>query len=93
MPFTIKHADDDVGLCGRCREAVIMRGERQRDVQVYCQFAHPPVALKFVVHRCSEFSEIGKPKDYEMEKIAWVIEVKAGKFIGFRPPTKRQGEE
>lgn len=92
MPFTLKETTADNGLCGQCEHAGIFRGDRLQDHEILCNWHHPSLRLRRLVRTCTLFEQKNALDKHEMEKIAWVIEVKAGKFIGFRPPKRSDGQ-
>lgn len=91
MPFTIDDPTDS-GLCGRCDHSQVIRGDRLKDHTVLCNWQHPALNITRLVRRCSLFEAKNSISKSEMEKIGWVLEVKGGKVIGFKPP-KRGADE
>jgi hypothetical protein len=92
MPFNIK-MNNESGLCGTCRHAFITRGDGLSQHVIICERIHPAPEVRFIVRTCSDYQERNKPSEYDMEKIGWVLEVKGGKVIGFRPPKKPAEDE
>lgn len=73
------------GLCGRCEESTVMTDERGREV-VYCHYFHPTKRIQMRVKECTDYTARGALSYHEMKNTAWVLEVKKGKPVGFRPP-------
>jgi hypothetical protein len=91
MPFTMKETPDR-GLCGTCRSAHIRDGDRFADTQIFCN-EMPGERVRFLVRSCSEYARKNEQDRYEMEQIAWVLEVKKGRVIGFRPPKGQRDDD
>ena len=74
MPITIKDGTPLEGepLCFTCVYALIQRGFRESEEEVYCVYGQfRPV--RFKVRECTAFCSRVLPTRYEMEKIALVI--------------------
>jgi hypothetical protein len=75
-------------LCERCEQGHVMRTERKTISWCHCvdQFVEG-------VKECNSFREQSDASPpYRMEKIGWVLEVKKGVIVGFRPPGKEEKE-
>jgi hypothetical protein len=75
-----------VGLCGTFRHAYIRETERR--ALVLCTEAllgyHE---VTDAVVRCRDYAEVGQPSKWDLEKIAWTINVDTKtKKVGFLPP-------
>ena len=74
-------------LCRTCRYASIQLGYSESEEEIRCgYFSEQPRRVPFAVSRCSDYLSKLVPTLYEMEKIAFVIEVKdvkATSRVGF----------
>ena len=80
------------GLCGSCDNAFQRTTERGRS-EILCTWLHPARAVQDVILECSGYEEIGKPTKHDLEKIAWTLNVKGGRVVGFTPPSKPRSED
>lgn len=76
----------DVGLCGTCEYAKIT--ETDRDTTVACDYSRSPQLICKPIVNCNKYSPINTPSLYDMERTAWVLEVKGARVIGFKAPSK-----
>lgn len=106
LQFKIKDGHrPDIRLCDSCRHGVIIRGAQQGQEAVHCHsipFVHAWGSLRhgvsetigclvpFRVVECSNYRNKLDMADWEAAKIGWVLEVKAGKVLGFRPPIPKE---
>ena len=93
MSFNIKDGTrPDIRLCDTCKHSQIIKGSQQGQEIVHCLAGgfSRPWNVPFKVVECSDHSAKNSLDRYDAEKIAWIIEVKAGKFMGFVPPKKRE---
>ncbi len=83
-----KVVEDNLGLCGQCEMAHIVKFKGS--VKVFCKtFADTMVVLQ-PVEKCNEFQQKNTLNKYDMEKIAWTIKTDSkGLAVGFSPPTKK----
>lgn len=92
MSFNIKgdKTKSDKRLCDSCTSSIIMEGPQQGQEKVYCGRVNDfgTTEIKFPVVKCNRYTSMNEMSDWEAKQIGWVIEVKAGKFIGFKPPKK-----
>lgn len=66
-------------LCRNCRHAHIQSGYADSEEEVRCGFFHQrPRLVLFAVSLCSDFLDKLSPTLYEMQQIAFVIDVKKG---------------
>lgn len=86
MPVRVRD-EEDFGLCGTCENGHVRRGDRYWDVQIQCGEASR-LPVRRLVRSCSAYVQRNALEKYELEQMAWVLEVKRGKPIGFRPPGK-----
>lgn len=92
MSFTVRDTDDS-GLCGRCEHATVLRGDRLADHVILCNWFHPALALQRLVRTCTVYQPLNTLDKHEMERIGWVLEVKGGRVVGFKPPKREGGTE
>lgn len=84
----VRMPPDDLGLCGSCSRAQVMKDGRGR-VSVACQYADRPVAVKEPISECSKYYKMNQTSLHEFESIAWIIRTdRKGKAMGFEPPVK-----
>ena len=79
------------GVCGSCRLAWITRDSRER-TEVRCTSTNANLVVNRVLVECSEHHARGTLDTWEMEKIAWVVDVdllRKGK-PGFLAPPKKE---
>jgi hypothetical protein len=66
-------------LCRNCRRAHIQSGYADSEEEVRCGFFYEqPRLVLFAVSQCSDFLDRLSPTLYEMQQIAFVIDVKKG---------------
>jgi hypothetical protein len=75
-------------LCGRCENGQVMRSEFGHE-ETWCFNSHPARTIRFPVTSCNEYRREGEMTEYDAKQIGWVLEVKAGKVIGFKPPLRK----
>lgn len=78
----------DKDLCQTCAHMVQVIGRSFKEERKFCKelssWQHP---LPPVVTKCGLYVERTKMTRWEMERVAWILEVNKKKdFIGFRPP-------
>lgn len=56
--------------------------------KVYCAAVMKVVPSN--IDECSDYQAKGSQSKYEMEKVAWVLEVKHGRTMGFKPPEEKK---
>ena len=79
--FTVRNgtAVGSESLCRTCRHAHIQSGYADSEEEVRCGFFYDqPRIVPFAVSRCTDFLDKLSPTLYEMQKIAFVIDVKKG---------------
>jgi len=72
-------------LCESCANAHIERGYRETESLVFCQATYPEHAVRFRVRECSGYTEKQKQTLWQMQKIAWILDERAGRKVGFVP--------
>ncbi len=65
-------------LCYTCRRAHIQVGFADSEEEVRCGFYEKPLLISFAVRECTSFLDKLMPTLYEMERIAFVIDIKKG---------------
>jgi hypothetical protein len=71
-------------LCMGCRHAQVVQGQQVSDLRVWCAviFDNPKPMHRAVVE-CSDYARKTDQSRKEMEKIAWILETRKGRPIGF----------
>lgn len=77
-------------LCESCANAHIERGYRESETLVYCQATNPEHRVRFRVRDCSSHTEKQKQTLWQMQKIAWVLDERTGRKVGFVPAAELQ---
>lgn len=76
-------------ICRKCRSATVIKGDRLSDEIIYCTEWGDRKEVTFNVVKCNQFSNVLDKDKYELEKIAWILEVRKGRPIGFVSPVER----
>lgn len=78
-------------LCFTCAEAHVLQGQAVSDLTVICRatYDHPLTLTKPVVE-CSEYVRKNSQDRRDMERIAWILETKKGRPIGFVTPLEHK---
>jgi len=82
--FTVRNgtAAGSESLCRTCRHAHIQTGYADSEEEVRCGFFYDqPRLVPFAVSQCTDFLDKLSPTLYEMQKIAFVIDVKKPKAV------------
>lgn len=72
-------------LCESCANAHIERGYRESETLVFCQATYPEHRVRFRVRECSSHTEKQKQTLWQMQKVAWILDERAGRKVGFVP--------
>lgn len=80
---------DGKRLCDSCQHSLIMKTS---DGKEFVDCTYQNIELTHSVVECNQYKDIKDKDQYELEQIAWILETKNGKTIGFKPP-KRRGED
>ena len=82
-------------LCETCTNAHIERGYRESEKLVVCLGTEPAHRVTFSVRECSSHAEKQKQTLWEMQKIAWILDERSGRKVGFVPAAelKQQPDE
>src|SRR6267378_6772920 len=71
-------------LCFSCRNSQVIQGQAVSGLRVFCQAVYQePLQMLRPVVECSDWARRTDQSKKDMEKIAWVLETKRGKPIGF----------
>ncbi len=81
---TPKH--DGKRLCDTCFYGTVMESADGREM-IKCSQVEERITRKIV--KCSDYKNMQEKDEYELNRIAWILETKNGKNIGFKPPKKR----
>lgn len=77
-----------VRLCDTCVHSRIIKGPQQYQEEVHCHEGGHPSRIIFPVVECNMYKRMGELDEWDAKQIGWVLEVKAGKVLGFKPPSK-----
>lgn len=83
-------------LCTSCINSTRIRGHKYSDEIIVCHEIHPSRPINFAVTECSEYHSKRDPSLKNMEQIAWDVNVKGGRVMGFDAPKikpKAKGED
>jgi hypothetical protein len=72
-------------LCESCANAHIERGYRETETLVVCGATYPEHPVRFHVRECSGYTEKQKQTLWQMQKIAWILDERGGRKVGFVP--------
>jgi hypothetical protein len=71
-------------LCMSCKNAHIMQGDRTSDLTIWCEaMFEKPIKIESKIIDCGSHKANKDASFSEMQKIAYVLETKKGKPIGF----------
>lgn len=69
-------------LCDSCASGVVRRGAAESDERIYCRTIERDVRTRIV--ECSSYIDRTRPSLWDMQQIAWVLEVDSKRQrIGF----------
>jgi hypothetical protein len=89
MSFSVK--DVPKTLCGSCAHSTIIGSPQRTGPTIVCRFLDR--VINYAVSSCNSYEDRGKPSPQTYERIAWIVDTKGGKFIGFlKPGSKRHNE-
>lgn len=78
-------------LCFSCRHGQTIQGQAVSDLTVFCHINYErALRMPRAVVECTDFSRKNDQSKKEMEKIAWVLETKKGRPIGFFNPIEHK---
>ncbi len=85
---------DGVSKCVTCTNAHIIRGFREFEEMVYCNFAYPLIHVSYKVRDCSNYQDRNRPDWDQMEKLAIYVEPgSSAKPAGFRLASDEDEQE
>lgn len=84
--FTIKKSRES--LCETCRNSIIAKDIDGRNVLNICN-SGSPIQIKSIIAECTDY-RFKYSDPWEFKESAWILEVKKGQVIGFRPPGKEK---
>ena len=79
-------------LCESCRNCFRATGSGSNEVTLCVANFETALRIDFPVYDCTKYDDKGYPTQYEMEQMAFVLEVKAGRVIGFLSPEERKAK-
>lgn len=79
------------GLCGSCEHSRIMIDDRDRS-RVLCEENHPPFVVDHPIKSCTDYQAKGTLSKWQMERVAWKIQVDKKGKVGFNPPHKKDDD-
>lgn len=80
------------GLCGTCEHAHIVADDRGKQT-VRCDVVYAgAVVINRPIAQCNMHAEKNVMDRRRAEEMGWVLEVKAGRVVGFKPPTKKHDD-
>jgi len=80
-------------ICGSCSHAHIVKGLRESEEIVVCRATYPELRVTFPVRECSGHADKTRQDLEEMEKIAWVLQVRgSSRRAGFVPASELRKE-
>jgi hypothetical protein len=87
----VKHSNTDLGICALCKSGTIVEGETEGQRVFECSALGERAVrlIRWPVRRCTEFEEKGSQDLYQLHQMAWILETRKGKPIGFISPLQR----
>lgn len=79
---------DNKRLCDTCRWAGILKGAAESEEYIYCRWMDHEVPLCVV--ECTGYDDKTIPSLGDMRAIAWTLETKDNRVIGFVSPKERR---
>lgn len=86
---------DKGSLCHSCQHAKITKddsGNEKRQCLVFRYASGRSIDIKENIKECNTYLDKQEVPLYKLEEIAYVMEVKKGGVVGFRPPDKSKDE-
>jgi phenylacetate-coenzyme A ligase PaaK-like adenylate-forming protein len=87
MNFSIK--DFNKTLCYKCNNGQVMKAADET-VRIHCSLLYQGKDIHPYIIECTTFEPKGALNDYEMKKVAWILELKHGRIVGFKPPEVKE---
>jgi hypothetical protein len=76
--------------CATCAHGRVTSYESGR-VETLCSHGMANNKIRGVVKHCTEYDYVYSYEDSRMTKLAWILETKRGRVIGFKPPGSDDG--
>jgi len=81
-------------ICATCSHALIVKGFRGSEEIVACRATYPALRVTFPVRECSSHADKNRQDLEEMERIAWVLQVRgSNRKAGFVPASQLRKEQ
>ncbi len=77
-------------LCRRCTYAMRTQGAGVSEERISCGYIGHEHPVPFVVVECTQFSDRAKAGLDDMRRIAWTLETRGSRMIGFISPAERR---
>ena len=87
MNFSIKGFNKT--LCYKCNNGQVMKAIDET-VRIHCNLLFRSSDVHPCITECTTFEPKGNLNDYEMKKVAWILESKHGRIVGFKPPEAKE---
>lgn len=82
-PFNLRFRESN--LCRTCTYAHVITDHRDRTTTL-CGRYKRAIQITAPVTQCSVYNAMNKMPEYEANRLGWVLEVKKGHVVGFKPP-------
>lgn len=79
-------------LCASCSNVTHIKGASLSEEIQFCSAVYPASQISFPVVSCTDFSRRGDTKLKDMEKVAWIVNIKGGRAVGFVTPDQFKEE-
>jgi hypothetical protein len=75
--------------CDSCEYATIVEGDTLWQRRISCgQMGSWYTEIKWNVYSCNQYKNKLDKDEYELEQIAWILEVSKGRVVGFVSPAE-----
>jgi hypothetical protein len=89
MNFKIK--DSGKTLCRSCTHSFVTTDERGTE-RTLCHYSGELISIKTRIVKCNQYESVNMLSEWKATQIGWVLEVKKGEVIGFKPPKRNEHE-
>lgn len=79
----------DKRLCDSCRNGTVMKHSDGTERITCCAISSQVIEITKKVVECSDYTGKTEKTKYEMEKMAWILNVKGKTILGFKPPSHK----
>jgi hypothetical protein len=79
-------------LCTSCNHVTHIKGHGFSQEMQFCNITMPGQLIPFPVSECSDYASKRDAKLADMEKTAWILNIKGGRHVGFVRPDKFKEE-